>query len=168
MMPQSENMPNFGELVPLIHYGDAIGADPRLLRRQASRCDALVNRGGVDFIDLPKFDKCQQAETENRSKAKARRKALAKESAGSIETTNSIGLLRALYSKLRQSIPRKERELTEFSARVDREADSLEKRSISRKRDKVKRSLDKSRETFARVERRLSELADEEPNGNTA
>lgn len=168
MVPQSENSPNFGDLVPLVPYADSIGADLRLLRRQVSRCGALVNRGGIDFIDLPIFDECQRAETENRRKAKARRRAQAKESTGSIETTNSIGLLRALYSKLRRSIPQRERELSELSARVDREAEPLEKISLSRKRDKRKRSLDKSRETFARVERRLTELADEEPDVTTA
>jgi hypothetical protein len=167
-MPQSEDISNFGDLIPLIPYAETIGADPRLLRRQASRCDALVDRGGVDFIDRPRFDECQRVEAENRRKAKARRRAQAKESTGSIETTRSIGLLRALYRKLQLSVPRKERELSEFSSRVDSESDPLEKRSLSQKRDKKKRSLDKSRETFARVERRLTELAGEEPEGTTA
>lgn len=167
MKSQSDIQPNFSELAPLIPYADSIGAAPKLLRRQVSRCGALVNRGGVDFIDLPAFDECQKAEREDRMKAKAHKKARAKKSSGSIETTDAVGLLHALYNKLPGSIQQKERELRELSAEIDRTVDPVRKKSLSRKRDRKSRDLDKNRETLARVERRLSELADEEPNGNT-
>ena len=159
---------NHGGNVPLIPYAEFHGADPKILRRQASRYGALVQRGGVDFIDLPTFDSSQRAELEEKNRAKEIRKAKGKRSSGSIETTEALGLLHALYKKLPLSIPRKERDLSELSARADGEANLIEKRSLSRKRDKQKRSLDRSRETLARVERRLTELAEEEPDGSAA
>ena len=157
---------NPGEIAPLLPYSESLGADPKILRRQASRYGALVQRGGIDFIDLPAFDAGQRAELEEKNRAKAINKAKGKKSSGSIETTKAVGLLHALYNKLQRSIPQKESELREFSTRIDRETDSIEKKSLSRKRDRKQRDLDRSRETLARVEARLRELAVDEDNEN--
>ena len=155
---------NTGNMIPLIPYAKSISANPKTLRRQTAKYGALIQRGGIDFIDLPTLDTGQRAELEEKNKAKVMKKDLGKKSSGSIETTNSLGILRALYKKLQQSIPRKERELSELSARVDSETDPIEKKTVSHKRNIKRRSLDRSRETFARAERRLIELANEEPD----
>ncbi len=55
---------SFSNLVPLIPYAESIGANPAVLKRQAARYSALINRGGVNFIDLNAFDAGQVDEAE--------------------------------------------------------------------------------------------------------
>ena len=62
----------FGNNMLLTAYAEMIGADLKKLTRQARRCDALSNVGGVFYVDVPLF---LEKNKENQNKDKEKRAA---------------------------------------------------------------------------------------------
>ncbi len=82
----------FGNLMLLTAYVELIGADLKKLTRQARRCDALIDAGGVSYIDVPLFlEKRKELQAGDKEK-KAAQKADSS-SRVTIETTTSPGIL---------------------------------------------------------------------------
>ena len=156
------DMPDFSNIVPLFAYAESIGANPAVLKRQAARYGALINRGGVNFIDLNAFDAGQADEADRKRKAKVQKKAEGSGPAGSVETTNSTGLLRGLINKLSKSIPVKERELADLETEYNRAPNQVVKSALSRRYDRLEPELRKNKKTLALAEKRLNELAEED------
>ncbi len=148
-----------GNIVPLNSYSESIGADASLLKRQASRYGAIINRGGVNFIDLDAFDSGQVEEATSKRKTKEERKEKGKGSTGSVATTNSTGLLRGLINKLNKSIPVKERELADLEAEYDNASNQVVKSALSRRYDRLEPELRKNKKTLELAQKRLDELA---------
>ncbi len=161
------NQTSFSNLVPLLSYAESISADPKVLRRQASRLGALIERGKVDFIDIPAFDEAQREELEKRNRIKAEKRTKSRSSSGSLATVDSIGLLISWKERYGKLIPRKKSKITALKSKLDHENDPGKRQILSRNIRVLEGELGNMEANQTNVETRLKELISSEQPDTT-
>ena len=157
----------FGNMMLLTAYSELIGADLKKLTRQARRCDALNDAGGVFYIDVPLFlEKNKELQAMDKEKRAAQKSDSS--SRVTIETTTSPGILRGQLTRLTRLNVEHEKELEELPRIISAETDPDKKRKLKERKDNLPVMIDSNRETLEKTEKRLRELGleTEEENAN--
>jgi hypothetical protein len=147
----------FGNDMLLSAFAEKIGADLKKLTRQARRCDALSNVGGVFYVDVPKFlEKNKELQAENKKKRDAEKSDPS--SRTTIETTTNPGILRGQLTRLTRLNTEHEQELAELPHKIDTEPDPEKKQKLKTRKDNLAAMIDSNRLTLEKVAKRMKEL----------
>ena len=147
----------FGNMMLLSAYSEMIGADLKKLTRQARKCEALIDAGGVFYIDVPLFlqrnKEIRQAEKEKRAAEKAN-----PSSRATIETTDNPGILRGQFTRLTGLNAEHEAELQNLPEIIATEPDHEKKKKLKERQDNLPAMIDSNRETLEKVVERMKIL----------
>ncbi|MHA2113325.1 MAG: hypothetical protein ACW98W_17805 [Candidatus Hodarchaeales archaeon] len=147
----------FGDIMLLSAFAEQIGADLRKLTRQARRCDALNDAGGVFYIDVPLFlEKNKELQAMDKEKRAAQKSDSS--SRVTIETTTSPGILRGQLTRLTRLNAEHEKELEELPREMSAEADPDRKRKLKERKDNLPVMISSNEETLEKVVKRMKEL----------
>jgi len=147
----------FGNDMLLSAFAEMIGADLKKLTRQARRCDALSNVGGVFYIDVPLLlEKNKELEKQDKEKRKAEK--ADPSSCITIETTTNPGILRGQMTRLTRLNTHHEIELQELPRKIELESDPEKKKKLKEREDNLPVMVDSNRLTLEKVVKRMKEL----------
>ncbi len=147
----------FGDIMLLSAFAEQIGADLNKLARQASRCRALIDVGGISYINVPLFLQKRQAAQEARDEAREKRKsdpALA----GTIETTTKVGLLRGQITRITGLNVDIQLKLEKLRNLIDAETDPEKRSDLETDQGNLMSRLESNKETISKAQKRLEEL----------
>lgn len=153
----------FGDMLLLTAYAQLIGANPDKLKRQASRCGALIDAAGVFYVNVPLF--LQKRQVEQEARAKRRSESASQET---IETTTRVGLLRGQKTRITRINLEIQARLDELSNLIRAEADRQKRSDLETEQGHLMSRLASNNETLAKVQRRLNELQVEPDSGGAS
>jgi vacuolar-type H+-ATPase subunit I/STV1 len=141
-------------------YAREINADLEILTRQAKQSRALIDAGGVFYINVPKFLQKREEIQQRRDEAKDKRKSETT-TRTTIETTTNIGMLRAQRTRLTNLIAEEQKELEGLPQKLAAETNHDLKRKLKTRQDNLPVMIESNQDTLAKVEKRLRELGEE-------